>query len=216
MDPHRLERHLLRRLGREQLRHSRLEVGALARVLALRRLEHEEPSRLDLGRHLRELQLDRLVLRDRLAERLPLLRVADRLLEGACRDPDCARCDVDAAELDPTHEVAEAFADSRLAADHGVAGHAEAVEGELDGLDALVAELAERRPDRQPRELRRARLLLEDERGDPAVAWLRLGVGLGEQRHHPRPQAVGRPHLLAADRPVVAVAHGPGPNRLHV
>ena len=42
VDAHRLERGLLRDLGREQLRHPRLEVGALARVLALRGIEHQQ------------------------------------------------------------------------------------------------------------------------------------------------------------------------------
>src|SRR5581483_4444333 len=168
VDAHRLERDLLRRLGREELRHAGLEVGSLARILAFGRLEHQEPRRLDPRRHLCELQLDRLVLRDRLAERLALLRVADRLLERPGRDPDRPRRDVHSAELDPAHEVAEALPQACLAADHRVAGHPEPVERELDRLDALVAELAERRPDRQPGQLRRARLLLEDERRDSA------------------------------------------------
>src|SRR5207248_3460119 len=119
---------------------------------------------------------------------------------------------VDPAELDPAHEVAKALADAVLAADHRLAGDAEAVERELDGLDALVAELAKRRPDRQPLELRRTGLLLEDEGGDPAVARLRVRVGLGEERHHPGPEPVRRPRLLPADRPAGAVAHGARPD----
>jgi hypothetical protein len=42
--------------------------------------------RLDLGGHLGELELDRLVLGDRLAEGLALLGVGDGQLEGPQRD----------------------------------------------------------------------------------------------------------------------------------
>src|SRR6478752_7090268 len=46
---------LLAGLGGEQLRHPRLQVGALAGVLQPRRFAGEEPRRLDLGRHVGEL-----------------------------------------------------------------------------------------------------------------------------------------------------------------
>ena len=41
---------------------------------------------VDLGGHVGELELDRLVLGDRLAERLALLGVFERELQGALRD----------------------------------------------------------------------------------------------------------------------------------
>src|SRR5262249_14321764 len=66
---------LLAGLGGEQLRHPGLEVGALAGVLHPRRLAGDQARRLDLGRHVGELELDRLVLGDRLAEGLALLAV---------------------------------------------------------------------------------------------------------------------------------------------
>src|SRR3954452_21652364 len=77
---------LLAGLGREQLRHPGLDVRALARVLHARGLEHQQPRRLDLGGHVGELELDRLVLGDRLAERPPLLRVAQPQLQRSLRD----------------------------------------------------------------------------------------------------------------------------------
>jgi len=46
--------------------------------------------RLDLRRHLGQLELDRLVLGDRLAEGLPLLDVGDGQLEGAQGDAAAA------------------------------------------------------------------------------------------------------------------------------
>src|SRR6476469_7729927 len=61
---------LLAGLRGEQLRHPRLEVGALAGVLQARGLAGEEAGGLHLGGHVGELELDRLVLGDRLAERL--------------------------------------------------------------------------------------------------------------------------------------------------
>src|SRR5581483_3192541 len=46
VDTHAVDRVLLRRLGGEQLRHPRLEVGALAAGLRARGLEDEQPRRL--------------------------------------------------------------------------------------------------------------------------------------------------------------------------
>src|SRR5918997_1253830 len=68
-------------LGGEQLRHAGLELGALAGVLQPRGLAGQQAGGLDLGRHVGELELDRLVLGDRLAERLALLRVTQRELQ---------------------------------------------------------------------------------------------------------------------------------------
>ena len=56
------------------------------RAFVLRGLEREQARRLGPGRHLREHQLHRLVLADLLAERLALLRVAERVVEGGLRD----------------------------------------------------------------------------------------------------------------------------------
>ena len=47
---------------------------------------HEQPRRLDARRHVGQLELDRLVLGDRLAERLALLRVREGVLEAPRRD----------------------------------------------------------------------------------------------------------------------------------
>src|SRR5881398_2843937 len=58
MDAERVLHDLLAGLGGEQLRHAGLEVGALAGVLQARGLAGEEARGLDLGRHVRELELD--------------------------------------------------------------------------------------------------------------------------------------------------------------
>ena len=145
VDAHRVERVVLRRLGREVLRHPGLEVGALAARLRCAACSDEQPRRLGARRHLREHQLHGLVVADLLAERLALLRVAERVVERRLRDPGAARGDVDAADLDPAHEVLEPLADAGLAAEHARRRRAEAVEDELGRLDALVAELLQRR-----------------------------------------------------------------------
>src|SRR5208282_2770564 len=69
----------------------------LAAILERRRAMGEQARRVDLDRHVGELPLNRLVLRNRLAEGQALLRVLQRRLErGACdserlrRDPDAA------------------------------------------------------------------------------------------------------------------------------
>src|ERR1700759_3092599 len=65
----------------EELRHPGLEVGALAGVLHPRRLAGDQAGALEPRRHVGDLELDRLVLADRLAEGLPLLAVLERQLE---------------------------------------------------------------------------------------------------------------------------------------
>ena len=154
--------------------------------------------------------------RDRLAEGLALLRVADGLLERALCDPDAARRDVDAAELDRAHEVLESLTDARLAAEHAGRGRPEPVEHELGRLHALVSELLQRRRDREAGLLRHARLLLEDERRHASVRGICVGIGLREQHDEAGAQPVRRPHLLAGDHVVVAVANGRRADRLHV
>ena len=216
VDPHAVERVLLGGLGREVLRHPCLEVGALAGRLLPRRLDRQEPRRLRARRHLREHQLDRLVLADRLAERLALARVGERVVERRLRDADPARRDVDAADLDPAHEVLEALADAVLAAEDARRRRAEPVEDELGRLDALVAELGEAR--HRDLEAGRVRLglLLDDEARHPGVRGLGGGVGLREEHHDPGSPAVRDPELLSRDDVVVALAHGDRPDRLDV
>ena len=62
-------------------------MASAALVEAPRRLVHEQPRRLVADGHLGEHELDRLVLRDRHAERLALLRVAHALVERAAHEP---------------------------------------------------------------------------------------------------------------------------------
>ena len=89
-----------------------------------------------------------------------------------------------------------------VAAEHAVGGDAVAVVDHLDGLDALVAELADVAAHGDAADSLGAGLLLDDEAGDALV-------GAGRQRDQPGALPVRDPHLRAGDHVLVAVAHGP-------
>src|SRR5215211_5719858 len=221
VDPESLLHDLLAGRRSEQLRHACLEVRALAGVLHAGGLEREQARGLDLRGHVGELELDRLVLGDRLAERLALLRVAQAQLERALRDADAAGGDVDPADLERVHHLGEALAEAGvLAAEDHPGGALVAVEDQLCRLDALVAHLLDLGRHVEARVvagvLRRARLLLADEAGHALVGRIGVAVGLGEQEHQAGQQAVGDPHLLAVDLVVLAALDGGGLDRLHV
>src|SRR3954447_12168294 len=119
-------------LGGEELRHAGLELRALAGVLHPGGAERHQARRVDLRRHVGELELDRLVLGDRLAERLALPGVLQRELERALGDADAARGDVHAPDLERVHHLREAPAEAGLLAAEDVPGRAAvAVEDEL-------------------------------------------------------------------------------------
>src|SRR3954452_24881576 len=99
------------RLGREELRHSGLEVRPPPRALHARRLEGQEARRLEPRAHLRELEGDRLVLRDGLAEGLALLAGAEGQLHGALGSAHPARGHVPTADPARVHHLDEALAE---------------------------------------------------------------------------------------------------------
>src|SRR3954452_6062842 len=209
-------------LGGEELRHAGLEVRALAGVLHPRGADRQQAGGVDLGGHVGELELDRLVLGDRAAEGLALLWVAQGALERALGGGGGPGADVHAADLQRVHHLREALVEALLlAAEDAVGGGAVSVEDELGGLDALVAHLLELRRDVEALEvagvLADAGLLLGDEAGHALVARVGVRVGLDEHEHERRAQAVGDPHLLAVDlvRAVVDLLGG-GLDRLDV
>src|SRR5436190_8746732 len=191
-----------------ELGHRRLEVAALAAVEHSRRALDQLLRTLDLRRHVGELQLDRLVLPDRLAESAALLRVAKRHLERALGDAGAARGDVDAAELEAAGSLHEALALD--AAEQVLLRHAVVVEAQLAGVDGAVAHLLQLAVDVE------ARALLGDEHAHALVARLGVGVGLDQQQRHVAVQAVGDPGLRAVDDVVVAVEPGDRADRLQV
>src|SRR5687768_12341418 len=86
VDAHGLERVLQSGLGGEVFRHAGLHVAAPALVVGLRRLLDQQARRLHARGHLAQLELDRLVLGDRLAEGLARLGIAHRVVERRLGD----------------------------------------------------------------------------------------------------------------------------------
>ena len=101
---------LERRLGGDVLRHAGFHVAAPALVVGLRGVVGQRDRGFGADRHLGELELDRLMLGDRLAEGLAQLRVAHRFVERRLGDAAAARRDVDAAELEPAERRLQAAA----------------------------------------------------------------------------------------------------------
>ena len=136
------------------------------------------------------------MLGDRFAHRAALLRVRERGVEGGPGHPHRARGDVDTTDLERAEDVTEPAA---RVAEERVGRHLVAVVHHLDGLDALVAELADVLADGDALELR-SRILLDDEARDAFV-------GAGREGDDARALAVRHPHLRAGDHVLVAVAH---------
>src|SRR5262249_34826601 len=149
-------------------------VAAVAAIEGLRRIEREQTRRAGAGRHLAELELDRLVLADRLAKSLAHLRIFAGELQRTLRNADAARGDVDAAQLQPARDLEEAPALD--AADQILGRQAIVLEHDLCRIDRLVAEL------RQLAHDRKAFLLRRNEETHAVVARLCLGIGLDQQR----------------------------------
>jgi hypothetical protein len=84
-----------------------LDVGPLPRLVPLGCAAGEQPGSLELRGHVGQLELDRLVLGDGLAEGVPLGGVAQRRLEGGPPHPARPGGDVDAAELEPAQDLVQ-------------------------------------------------------------------------------------------------------------
>ena len=98
-----------RHLGREQLRLRALLGVRRAGRLQPRRPIDEQARGVDLGRHVGELPLDRLEVRDALTERVALLRVLARDVVGRLRDAERLRGDTDPAAVERRHRDGEAL-----------------------------------------------------------------------------------------------------------
>src|ERR687898_1469147 len=95
-------------VGCEPLRERRLEGRALAVVEQPGGLPDEEARGLDLGRHVRDHEVDALVHRNRLTELHSRLRVLDRVLVGGLCDPDGAGRGARPREVEGLHRDLEA------------------------------------------------------------------------------------------------------------
>ena len=169
----------------------------------------------DLGGHFGQLERDRLMLRDRLAEGLAVLGVVDRELEGSNRDATGPGGDVDPPHLDAIHHLCEALAGR--GAEDLVRPDAVAVEHQLGGVDAFVTHLVDLAGDAETRgDLAVTSGLVHQQRGQVVVCLRRPLVGLDQRCHQGRRAAIGQPHLRAVDDVAVAVAPGPRFDRRYV
>src|SRR6188472_251542 len=109
MDLYRLLRRPDREAAGNQLCLGSGEGERRARVLLQRRSPGEQAGRLDLSREIGDLGLDRLELGDRLAKRLALLGVGDRLVKRALREPHAHSCNPNPASIEDVKKVLEAL-----------------------------------------------------------------------------------------------------------
>ena len=147
-------------LGGEELHHRGLLVAALAGVDLLADEIHELACRLDLRRHVGDLEADGLEVRDRVAELLAVVGVLDRIVERALGEADGAGGGVGAGRLEAGRRVVEGVA---FLADQVGLVDAEIVEGQFPGLPAEIADLGDRRAADALGQL--AALLLDEEHG---------------------------------------------------
>ena len=137
VNPHRLDAVLERRLRREVFRHPRFHIAALTTVERRGGVEGKQARGSCTGCHVSQLERDRLVLADRLAERLACLRILRRERERAFRNSNAARGDVDPAELQPPGDLVKTLTFDFP--DQMVGGHAVVREDQLRGVDRLIA-----------------------------------------------------------------------------
>ena len=149
-----------------------------ARVAQRRRVPDELARGFDLRRHVGELEIDRLMLDERLAEARPLARVGERRVERRARHADRLRRDADAPRLEIRERdpVALAFAPEQIRG-----GHPAVLEDDLRGVGGALAELlldarddvARRRGlDEERRDALLARVLVGDREHDGDVGVL--------------------------------------------
>src|SRR5262249_6149941 len=143
--------------------------------------------------------LDRLPVRDRLAEGRALLGVGGGELEAAPCGAERARALLDAAGAEPLLPEAEAVA---LLADQVALVDAHVLEHDLPGCLAGERLIAGREPDA-------GRVLVENKAGDAAARSL-AAVGRGHENDEVGPIGAGDEALGAVDDVVVAVAHRGG------
>ena len=113
---------------------TRRPLAAAARVGGL---QHQHARRVELGGAVGEHPLDRLVVGDRLAERLVLLGVRERRVERGLADAERLRRDRDAPAVERPHRDLEAVARS---AEQRVGADAHVLQLEIGAAEAADAE----------------------------------------------------------------------------
>ena len=161
------------------------------------RLPDQQPGGLDLGRHVGDHELDRLVHRDRDAELDPLLRVLGGELERGAGDAGGHRGDAGAGAVEGHHRELEAVV---LLAEQVAGRNLGLVEGDRRRVGGAQAHLVLVLVDRD-------RVVPgDDEGGDAAVAGVLVGLGI--DRVPVGVAAVGDEALRAVDHVLVALPDG--------
>src|SRR2546423_1898814 len=183
---------------RVELRHRGLLDEGESGVLHARGVVDQKARGLDVGRHLRELELDGLELVDRAPELRALRRVRERVFERAARESDHLRADADAPLV---QSLDGDFISAAYFAEHVLLRHAAGIEDYLRGRGGADAELVLLLADREA-----LKLFLDDEGRDASVA--RLRVRVGEDDEDTGLVAVRYPELLSVQLVVVAAVYG--------
>ncbi len=157
-DLHGLRRHAHRDVGRKRLRVGAEQTRVLSGDECCAGAPDEQACRLDLHRHVRQLESDALPAEDRTAERLALPRVLGGVLECRARDPDGTGCDLWARGLEEVQRDRESLpslaekavgSDLRIVEDQGsgVGGAQPELAFLAAGLHAGIVSLDEKRCD---------------------------------------------------------------------
>ena len=202
--------HVVEHARREELDQRDLDARLVALVEPVRRLQRHQPARLDLGGGVGDPVLHRLLVRERLAERLALERVRAHQLERALHLAEPAHDVVDATRAEPLLRDPEAVAGLAERIRHG---HAD-VRGARLAVRSPAAPFVPHHRD-IAHELVPRRVGRDD---DHRRAPVRLRVGIGHEHDDPEAGAVGarREPLVRVDHPLVAVPHGPAAQQRRV
>ena len=170
VNAHGFECDLLAHLGGEELRHASFQVAALTAVFLTRRVLEQEPGRLDSGCHIRQLDLDGLMLCDGFAEGLTLLRIANGIIKGGLRYPDGTCGHINAPDFQAAHGMPKTLA--FFAAKQPCGRNTHVVEDQFRRLDPLVAQLFKGAADAQT-----WRAFFDDENAHAAIGRIRVCIG---------------------------------------
>ncbi len=207
MDLQRIVGRSPRHAGCQQLRHAGLEVAAPSGVFLAGCKIGELTRDHDLDRHHDDLVGDAREIVDRLAELLPVQRIAQAEIHRRLRDTNGAGRCLDARRLERDHELLEALA--LFAAQQVGVRHLEPVKADLVLLHAAIAEHADLATchalGREGVGVGATRLGRKQHR-QPLVA-RRIRVRPYQERHHVGARRMRDPGLVARDLPDVTLAH---------
>ena len=176
----------------------------------------EGPRLRDVGGHVGQREAQRLEVADRVAELDPLLEVALAILDRRAGDADGPGRRVDPGDVEAAldgGEPAGIRVRPLVAVEPGepvALGHAHVLQPQLEGLEAVIADLVDHPAGHPGREA--VALLEHQERlqaGGARFPRLRV-AGPGQDLDEVGPLGEARPALGAGQSPPVAVAHRPG------